>query len=105
MKRKLPIGLLSIALLVSVGLNVVVGRANLKYFEKSYEDLARQQVKLIEIRTLLESSDVAEAKRLIDKEIKWKGEVLAICLIEKCSERVEEILRSEKESKRDSRNQ
>ncbi len=38
MKGKLSVWLLSISLLVSVALNVIIGRANLNYFDTSYED-------------------------------------------------------------------
>lgn len=99
MKRTLVIWLLSISLLASGVLNVIVGKANLEYFESSYEDLAEQQVKYMEIHALIENSEVAEAKRLVEKEIEWRSGVLAICLIEGCSERAKEVLHSAKEAK------
>ena len=96
---KLTIWLLSMSLLLSVALNVAAGKTNLDYFEEGYENLARQQIKYMEIRALLENSEITETKRVVDKEIEWRSGVLAVCLMEGCSEGAKEVLHAAKAAK------
>jgi hypothetical protein len=99
MKGKLSVWLLSISLLVSVALNVIIGRANLNYFDTSYEDLAKQQVKYLTLQSFLKNKQIESATELVNAEVEWGNAVLAICLMENCSQSARAILQASKVAK------
>lgn len=80
-------------------LNVIIGRANLNYFETSYADLAKEQVKYMELQSFLKNKQIENAIKLVNDEVEWRGSVLAICLMEDCSERARDILQASKVAK------
>lgn len=92
MKHKHGIWLLCALVLVSVFVNVMLAKANLDYFDEAYGQLAQQYQLNLDVLTQLEKGDVDAAKALLYQEVEAKGPVLAICMMEDCSSRAEQVL-------------
>lgn len=95
MKIRLTIWFRCGALFASIVVNFFLARANLSYFDRAYGNLAQQYLTNARVRELLEESEVEVAKDLLDQELEFKGAMLAICLMENCSDSAKEIMHGE----------
>lgn len=92
MKQKIVIWILSLSLVSSVAFNIVLVVANLSYIDREYGHLAEQHLTNIEIRKHLEESNIKAVKAILDEEIETKGQILAVCLLESCSNRAKQTV-------------
>ncbi|MEL0166737.1 MAG: hypothetical protein VW877_01265 [Pseudomonadaceae bacterium] len=92
MKHTHGIWLLCAVVLVSVFVNVMLTKANLDYSDEAYGQLAQQYQLNLDVLSQLEEGKVDAAKALLYQEVEAKGPVLALCMMEGCSSRAEQIL-------------
>lgn len=83
---------LSILLLVSVALNVIQGRAQLKAFDDIYGDLAKQFLLDSKVLGHINNDQLPQARALLEAEVKNKGTLIYICIEENCSEQAKNIM-------------
>lgn len=91
MNRKI-VWILCAVLSISVVANVLLSKANIGYFDKTYGEMAEQHLLNSKFRDLLEQGDIEAAKSLINQEIEAKGALLAVCLIENCSSAAKKVM-------------
>ena len=92
MKQIHIIWLLSVMLLASVVANIALTKANIQYFEEIYRTMAEQHILNSKVRSQIAKGDIEAAKGLLDREIKEKGALIAICVMEDCSSAAKDVM-------------
>ncbi|MFI2812470.1 hypothetical protein, partial [Microbulbifer sp. JSM ZJ756] len=83
---------LGLLLSLSVALNIIQARSQMKAYDISYGDLAKSQTLNNRILSLLESGEIEMAKIALERKIGMNEKILSICMSENCSSRAREIL-------------
>lgn len=92
MKQRIIIISLSVTLVISLIGNVLISRVALKYYDDSYGMIAENYLRNAKLLSLLEQPDINEATEIIKGRVKWQGEIIAICLMERCSDKAIQVM-------------
>ncbi|MBU2706620.1 hypothetical protein KCM76_11560 [Zooshikella marina] len=91
--RKLVVTIFLVLLLIcSLALNVIVGLGNIRYYEKSYVQLAEEQLLLFEFQKLLKNQSYNELESRLSQEVEWRAQLLSMCAVNECSKEAIELL-------------
>ncbi|RDH45930.1 hypothetical protein [Zooshikella ganghwensis] len=94
--RKLVVTIFLVLLLIcSLALNVIVGLGNIRYYEKSYVQLAEEQLLLFEFQKLLKNQSYNELESRLSQEVEWRAQLLSMCAVNECSKDAIKLLNGE----------
>lgn len=92
MKRKIPLWMFALSIILAIMGFVLRGQSNLNHYDAIFGLYAEQLYSDIEILELLKKNKVDEAKAILEKEVSSSGPVIAVCLMNDCSDKAKNVV-------------